>query len=161
MSTGGRRIQVATDGSRVGAVRSGKGGAVGPGGWAWYRDEAHYGFGSARSTTNNAMELTAIYEAIVANPGRLEIISDSRYAINAVSTWWPAWQRRGWMTASRTPVQNADLIKRIVAAKRDRDVVFTWVRGHDGHELNQMADHWATRAAAQQLTGPPTLGGVT
>jgi ribonuclease HI len=134
-------LTVAVDGSCLGNP--------GPGGWAWYLDQHNWQAGGLRDTTNNAAELTAIAAALAAIPGDQPVVfaADSRYAIDACTTWVPGWQRRGWRTSSNTPVANGELIRRIVDALDGRDVRFTWVRGHAGHHLNESADR-AARAAA-------------
>ena len=40
-----------------------------------------------------------------------------------------------------------DLWKRLLAAKEPHNVRFIWVKGHDGHELNERCDALATSAA--------------
>lgn len=141
------RVVVATDGSCLGNP--------GPGGWAWYVDEHHWRAGASRSTTNNQMELQAILEALRSLPREaiLQIESDSKYAIDAMTSWIHNWRRRGWKTAAGTPVANKDLIVAIDRELAGRTVKFVWVRGHAGHSLNEAADTRARAAAtaAQQM----------
>lgn len=135
------RLAVATDGSALGNP--------GPGGWAWVDAHGATGAGREAHTTNNRMELRAVLEAVRAHSGRpLEIQSDSRYAINCVTVWLTVWQRRGWRTASGSPVENRDLIEAAVAELAAADAVFTWVRGHAGHGLNERANGLARAQAA-------------
>ena len=138
-SSPSRPVQVATDGSALGNP--------GPGGWGWCVDSRRQASGGERHTTNNIMELVAIREALVANPGPLEILTDSQYAINCLTKWLPGWRRRGWKTSSGTPVKNKDLIVEIAGLLAGRAVTFTWVRGHNGHPLNEAADLLARTAA--------------
>ena len=46
------------------------------------------------------------------------------------------------------PVKNVDLWKRLLTAyEYQSSVVFTWVKGHDGHPYNERCDFLATSAA--------------
>ena len=44
-------------------------------------------------------------------------------------------------------MKNVELGKRLLAAKEPHEVRFIWVKGHDGHELNERCDMLATSAA--------------
>ncbi len=132
------RLIVATDGSCYPNP--------GPGGWAWVNAAGDHDSGAKADTTNNAMELTAIGMAIAANPGPLLIQSDSSYAIGCIAKWGPIWERNGWRTKAGEPVKNARLISRIRELLDVHDVEFEWVRGHNGHELNERADELAGAA---------------
>lgn len=146
-------IMVSTDGSCL----KNPGGAIG---WAWvdHRGEAHSG--GAPSGTNQIAELRAILEAVTAHPGDepLMIESDSQYAIKCATEWLPGWKKRGWKTASGTPVKNVDLVRAIDAAlaARPGPVRFRWVRGHVGNEFNEMADSLAGKAARAARDGKIT-----
>lgn len=130
---------VATDGACLGNP--------GPGGWAWFTEDGQYDNGSHPSTTNNIMELTAILRALQAFPDPLIIQSDSQYSIDCVTKWWKGWARNGWRRQKNKPIKNVELIKTIVAELDGRDVTFEWVRGHNGHRLNEAADELANSAA--------------
>lgn len=103
-----------------------------------------------RLTTNNRMELMGAIVALEAlrRPCEVELHSDSQYVVNAFNKHWvDGWQKRGWKTASKQPVKNPDLWKRLLAAKRPHKVSFVWVKGHAGHEHNERCDELATTAA--------------
>ncbi len=103
-----------------------------------------------RVTTNNRMELLGVIAALEAltRPCRVEVHSDSQYVVNAFNqNWVGGWLRRGWKTASKQPVKNVDLWKRLLAAMDPHEVTFVWVKGHAGHERNERCDELATRAA--------------
>ena len=61
--------------------------------------------------------------------------------------WIFGWLRRGWKNASKQPVKNVDLWKRLIAATQPHDVTYHWVRGHAGHAENERCDDLATTAA--------------
>lgn len=106
--------------------------------------------GGYRLTTNNRMELMGVIVALEAltRPCTVEVHSDSQYVVNAFNQHWvEGWQRRGWKTASKQPVKNPDLWKRLLAAVDAHDVSWIWVKGHAGHELNERCDELATTAA--------------
>ena len=106
--------------------------------------------GGYRLTTNNRMELMGVIVALEAltRPCTVEVHSDSQYVVNAFNQHWvEGWQRRGWKTASKQPVKNPDLWKRLLAAMDAHEVSWIWVKGHAGHELNERCDELATTAA--------------
>jgi ribonuclease HI len=105
--------------------------------------------------TNNRMELRAVLEALAVVPAgeSVEVISDSRYVVDALSRWIHGWRRKGWRTAAGEPVLNRDLIEAIDARGRELRVRYAWVRGHDGHALNVVVDALA-QAAARGGVGP-------
>ena len=103
-----------------------------------------------RLTTNNRMELLAAIVALEAlrRPCSVELHSDSQYLVNAFNQNWIAgWKARGWKNASKQPVKNPDLWKRLIAAAEPHKVEWLWVKGHAGTELNERADQLATEAA--------------
>jgi len=113
--------------------------------------------GAEPQTTNNRMELTAALMALRAlkSPCEARVFTDSRYVCNAFEErWLERWQRTGWMTSARQPVQNADLWRELLEQTRVHHVKWHWVRGHAGHEENERADALAVAArlalAAQQ-----------
>ncbi len=124
----------------------------GRGGWAWWVSDDHYASGPALSTTNQRMEVTAIAEAVRSIPGPLLVITDSQYALKALTEWWPGWARNGWVTKEKTPVKNLDLIRPVVEVLKvePQRVTFRWVKGHNGTHGNERADHFATKASLAQ-----------
>ncbi|MGV8871534.1 MAG: ribonuclease H family protein [Rhodococcus sp. (in: high G+C Gram-positive bacteria)] len=137
-------IIVSTDGS---CLRN-PGGAIG---WAWVNHTGPSNSGGEPSGTNQVAELRALLEAVSAHPGPepLLIESDSQYAIKCASEWLAGWKRKGWKTASGTPVRNLELVQSIEQAITEREgpVRFRWVRGHVGNHFNEAADALAGEAA--------------
>ena len=137
----------------------------GPGGTGFVvvdRSRAALRFGGSRWTvdgphavTNNRMELRAVLEALDGLPAgeAVEVISDSRYVVDALSRWIHGWRRKGWRTAAGEPVLNRDLIEAADARGRELAVRYSWVRGHDGHPVNEIVDALAQSAARGQA-GP-------
>jgi ribonuclease HI len=142
------RLVIATDGSCL--VNPG-----GAGGWAWATSAESWGAGGHPSTTNNLMELRAVYEALAATaPGvPLLIESDSLYVIRSVSEWMGGWKRNGWLTKANKPVANQSALLQIDQALSGRDVEWRHVKGHAGHVLNEVCDLRAGDAAAAIRAG--------
>jgi ribonuclease HI len=112
------------------------------GGTRWEVDPPH-------AITNNRMELRAVLEALDGLPAgsSVRIVSDSRYVVDALTKWIHGWRRKGWVTAQGTPVLNRDLIEALDARGRELDLRYGWVRGHDGHAVNEVVDGLAQGAA--------------
>src|SRR4051812_29341715 len=71
--------------------------------------------GGETPTTNNRMELLAVIRSLEAlkRPCRVEVYTDSQYVQKGISVWIHDWKRRGWQTAAKSPVKNADLWRRL------------------------------------------------
>ena len=101
-------------------------------------------------TTNNRMELMAAIHALEAleRPSALTVVTDSAYVKGGITQWLHAWKRSGWRTATRKPVKNEDLWRRLDEAQARHDVTWTWVKGHAGHPENERADALARAGMA-------------
>lgn len=141
---------VMSEKTRIVAVDGAAAGNPGPGGWAWYAEENTWRAGGEKATTNNRMEITAVIEVLEHLDGPLHIICDSRYVVDLATKWRYGWKRRGWRKADGTEIANRDLVEVLDMHLTQRTVTFEWVRGHDGHELNEAADRRA-RAAAEAV----------
>ena len=135
-------IEIYTDG----ACR----GNPGPGGWGallLYGDHRKTLHGGEPDTTNNRMELTAAIEALNALKGPREVIlyTDSKYVMDGINKWMPAWKKRGWKTANKKPVKNQDLWQALDEAVSRHKIKWNWVRGHTGVDGNEEADALANR----------------
>ncbi|WP_354685421.1 ribonuclease HI [Cupriavidus necator] len=104
-------------------------------------------FGGEANTTNNRMEMTAVIEALRAlkRPCTVRVYTDSQYVQKGISEWLPGWKARGWKTAEKKPVKNADLWQELDALAQQHQVSWHWVRGHNGHPGNERADALANR----------------
>ena len=120
-------------------------GNPGPGGWGALiqtgeaRIELH---GGEAHTTNNRMELTAVIRALesLAERSTVEVYTDSQYVQKGITEWLPNWKRRGWKTADKQPVKNAELWQQLEARANGHKVSWHWVKGHAGHPGNERAD---------------------
>jgi ribonuclease HI len=138
-------------------------GNPGPGGWGVLM-LAHEGgavvkertlSGGEADTTNNRMELMAAISALEAlsKTSEITIVTDSAYVKNGISEWLAGWKRKGWRTASGSPVKNVDLWQRLDAAQARHKVIWKWIKGHAGHSENERADELA-RAGMAPFKGP-------
>lgn len=128
-------------------------GNPGPGGWGAlliHGEKRKELSGGEPMTTNNRMELRAATEALDAlkRSCTVELHTDSQYVRNGIMQWIHRWKANGWRTASKEPVKNEDLWRRLDEATRRHVVTWHWVKGHAGHEENERADELA-RAGMQ------------
>lgn len=127
-------------------------GNPGQGGWAYIVraddgvEEVCYDY--EPSTTNNRMELTAVLEALRSIPegSSVQLFSDSQYVVKGMSEWVAGWQKRNWRKADGKPVLNDDIWKQLVDVTANREVQWSWVEGHAGHDENERCDALANRA---------------
>ena len=128
-------------------------GNPGPGGWAAvlmsgkHRREISGGF---RRTTNNRMELMAVIEALkrIKRPSKVTVYSDSQYVVNAMSKGWAErWRANGWKRTSKDKALNPDLWAELLDQAARHETEFRWVRGHDGHEENELCDLLSVQAS--------------
>jgi ribonuclease HI len=63
-----------------------------------------------------------------------------------ITEWLSRWKRNGWKNASRQPVKNADLWRRLDAAAARHEIDWRWVKGHAGDPMNERADQIAREA---------------
>ena len=139
-----KQVEIYTDGACKGNP--------GPGGWgALLRMGAHEKelSGGEADTTNNRMEMTAIIRGLSAliEPCRVELYSDSKYVIDGITKWVDGWKRKGWITASKKPVRNADLWHELIEVAARHEVRWIWVKGHSGHPENDRVDRLASNEA--------------
>lgn len=102
-------------------------------------------YGGEPETTNNRMELMAVIEALRAlkRPCRIVLHTDSQYVKKGITEWIHDWKRRGWKTAAKKPVKNADLWEILNEVQSQHEIEWRWVKGHAGHPENERADELA------------------
>lgn len=129
-------------------------GNPGPGGWAFvelvkckdgYKTQVTSG--NKLSTTNNVMELTAAYKALVKaykeKASRVTIYSDSAYVVNAVRKGWLSnWYENGWKTKEGNDVKNREIWEKMhkLIYQKGMNVIMVKIAGHSGNPLNELAD---------------------
>ena len=132
-------------------------GNPGPGGWGavlTFGDRRReLSGGEAAATTNNRMELMAAIQALesLTRPARVRLHTDSAYLRNGIMSWLATWKRNNWRTASKQPVKNEQLWRRLDAAAARHEVEWLWVKGHAGNPGNERADALANRGMAEAI----------
>ncbi|HEX2544315.1 MAG TPA: ribonuclease HI [Ramlibacter sp.] len=133
------QVEIYTDGACKGNP--------GPGGWGVLLrsgDTHKELYGGEPSTTNNRMELMAVIQALEAlkRPCAVTLYLDSQYVLKGITEWLPGWKAKGWKTASKQPVKNAELWRRLddLLIQGGHVVDWRWVRGHTGDAGNERAD---------------------
>ncbi|MEA5000155.1 MAG: ribonuclease HI [Candidatus Limiplasma sp.] len=141
-----KQVQLYTDGACSGNP--------GPGGWGAilrFGDKAKELSGHMPNTTNNRMEIFAVISGLGAlkEPCVVDVYSDSAYTVNAFNAHWlDNWQRNGWLTSDKKPVENTDLWKlllQIIRLKKHQ-VTFHKVKGHAEDPMNNRCDELARSA---------------
>src|SRR5210317_1590823 len=126
-------------------------GNPGPGGWA----VAEAGIkvsGGQGGTTNNAMEMTAVVQALEQCLARdileIRLFTDSNYVKNGLTSWIKNWKRNGWRKPAGEPVKNKDLWIQIdTLSRKMTSVERHWVKAHNGHAQNELVDSLAREEA--------------
>lgn len=135
-------------------------GNPGPGGWAAVILAGDYCMeiaGNAKKATNNQMELAAV-EAVLSDSGALSwdgpvvLHSDSMYVINGMTSWAHGWERNGWITSTKTPVENKGQWQNILKLLREygKRLTLEKVKGHAGEIYNERCDVLAVNAALEK-----------
>ena len=128
-------------------------GNPGPGGWAAvllsgrHRREVS---GGEPATTNNRMELQAAIGAlaVLREPCRVELHTDSQYLRDGISRWLHGWKRNGWRTRDKKAVKNVDLWRQLDQLGGGHEIAWRWLKGHAGHAHNERCDVLACEQAA-------------
>ena len=120
------QVLLYTDGSCLGNP--------GPGGWSailQYGEHEKELVGGADHTTNNRMELTAVIEGLKALTRRCQVtvVTDSQYVATILN--------------GGKAKANQDLVQQVRVQARRHEVIVQQVRGHNGHEMNELADQLA------------------
>jgi len=99
--------------------------------------------------TNNIAELNALHQALIiasqtSSENIISIFSDSKYAIDCISTWAYSWKKNGW-SKKGGEIKNLELIQEthFLYEKLKNKIEIIHVRGHKGIEGNELADRMA------------------
>lgn len=136
-------IRIYTDGSSLGNP--------GPGGYGIvlkWREKVKKISKGFKLTTNNRMELMAVIESLKslsphAKEMKIVVYTDSKYVVDAVTKGWVY----GWQKKNFKDKKNPDLWRAFLRISKDFDLLFEWVKGHSGHEENEICDKLAKTAA--------------
>lgn len=99
--------------------------------------------------TNNIAELNALHQALIIasqthSENIISIYSDSKYAIDCITTWAYGWKANGW-TKKGGEIKNLELIIEAhnLYEKLKNKIEIIHVKGHSGVEGNELADRMA------------------
>ncbi|BAP57122.1 ribonuclease HI [Thioploca ingrica] len=125
-------------------------GNPGPGGWGVllrYKDKEKQLYGGETHTTNNRMELLAAIIALetLTRPCYVRLTTDSQYVNKGITEWITQWKQRGWKKSNKEPVKNEDLWQRLDRVTQQHQVEWLWIKGHNGHPENEIADQLANQ----------------
>lgn len=132
-------------------------GNPGPGGWGAVVLVDGYSMevtGSAKKATNNQMELQAVLEVLSdsasrAYKGTVKVFSDSAYVVNGLNSWIWGWEKKGWITSTKTPVENREIWVNILELLKfyGKRLSIEKIKGHAGDLYNERCDELAVNAA--------------
>ena len=123
--------------------------------------------------TNQTMELLAVIKAMqiidnkiqnkIINNQLIYIYTDSTYVINSQTKWYTKWEQNDWLTSTKKPVENKELIQLLYSLKNKYITIFKHVKSHQKEPTdktseiyqiwygNYMADYLATNACKSYL----------
>ena len=116
--------------------------------------------------TNQRAELRAMLYALgyagatTLRGARVEIYSDSRYAIDCLTKWAPGWILSDWIKSDKKPVLHSDLIKSAydMLLRTEGRVVLKYVPAHTGlGDLLSLGNAEADRLAREGAAGIRSL----
>ena len=136
------KVEIYTDGAC-----SGNPGIGGWGAYLKYKDNVKELPGPDENTTNNRMELVAAIEGlkILKKRSEVNLYTDSVYLKDGITKWIFNWQKNNWKNANKKDVKNKDLWVELDKYVEIHDVKWSWVKGHSGHEKNEIADQLANK----------------
>lgn len=91
--------------------------------------------------------LLALEQARALGCRRINLHTDSKFVIRAMTGWIENWKRNGWRLATGEPVKNREDFERLDELCEGIEVKWTHVRGHVGIEGNEQADQLARAGA--------------
>ena len=126
-------------------------GNPGPGGWGAvliYKGQEKHINGAQLFTTNNRMELTAVIKALEAlkRPCEVNLTTDSEYVHHGITSWLIQWKKKGWRNSKKETIKNIDLWQELDKIALKHQVKWHWVKGHNNHPQNELADQLANEA---------------
>ncbi|UKS72000.1 ribonuclease [Klebsiella phage KpLz-2_45] len=121
-------------------------------------------YGGQYKTSNNFTELMGMLNSLTIvkekSPKESVIFADSKYVLEGLLFYRVNWERNGWLTADRRPVQNKDLwqllcslFDSIVEEGKTR-MLFGYIPGHAGYTGNERADYNANRGMILERDEP-------
>lgn len=132
-------------------------GNPGPGGWGavvlvdGYVVEAG---GSSKLATNNQMELEGVLQMLSDSGAKssklpITLYSDSAYVVNGLNSWIYGWEKKGWITSQKTPVENKEVWMKLLELMKfyGKRLSIKKISGHSGELYNERCDEIAVASA--------------
>lgn len=140
-------VRIYTDGSSLGNGAVGANGGVGVFFGPADRRNISEPLSGTRQTNQRA-ELTAIFRALEVGPRdrKLEIVTDSQYAIKCLVEWSIKWRSNNWHNAAGKPVENKDLVMKLIDMLEERARL-------NRHRLG--AEEWFSEKVRAEKAGQP------
>ena len=116
--------------------------------------------GATGYASSNQAELRALIETLTwitttgAQLTNVRIYSDSQYTVKGTNEWLKTWKKNGWKNSTGNDIKYRDMWLIVdnllpkVQAQCTKGFKLEWLRGHDGHFGNEIADALATRGLA-------------
>ncbi|XP_042232543.1 ribonuclease H1-like isoform X2 [Homarus americanus] len=108
--------------------------------------------------TNNTAEIQAASFALelakASGFSKVSIHTDSQFMINCMTSWLKNWKKKNWVKSDGEPVKNKEDLIALDAASEDLAVKWVHVKGHAGHEGNEIADKLARQGAKLYKADP-------
>ena len=100
------------------------------------------------------MELRAAIEGlnVLKRPCKVTLYTDSVYLKDGITKWTVNWKKNNWKNANNKEVKNKDLWIKLLEAASMHEIEWSWVKGHEGNEGNEIADKLATQAILEAKT---------
>ena len=129
-------------------------GNPGDGGWGVlikYENTSKEIYGGEKNTTNNKMELKAAIEGLKAlnESCIVNLTTDSKYVMQGITSWIDNWKKNNWKSSTKKDIKNKDLWLLLDKHVSMHEVKWFWVKGHSGHEENEIADTLANKGIDQ------------
>jgi len=118
------------------------------------------------NVTNNQMELSGfilpIFKLIntneLQNNDELLITSDSQYLLKGIEEWLPNWKKNGWKGSNKKIIKNLELwqlINKFLIRLEQLNIKINleWVKGHNGHPMNEECDRLCTQIISELDSG--------
>ena len=101
--------------------------------------------------TNNNAEIVAVITALhlCRNQGytSIEIRSDSKFLLVAITEYMPIWKANGWCKTNKKPVKNKEVLEELLLSLQGLTVRWIYVPAHVNNSGNNFADflaRWST-----------------
>ena len=105
-----------------------------------------YNSGTIEPGTNQRGELYAIFDCIQSNVKIDYLISDSKYSINCLTSWYKNCIKNNWKTSKNEDVLNKDIIEPIINNNKLKNIKFIHINSHSGNYYNDQVDKLAKQA---------------